>query len=223
MPATGRNQDDFFIDFLKKLDSRLAALERQQNWMITDSQGQPRLKWGYLNPGDGQIGWAAYDAAGNERVLIGQLADGDYGMAIYSQANDGSYIEINDPVVSPTSGLMSTASTSFTALGSSPSLPIAVGASGKAFVTLSGTIGMSVVGASTAQGLAQLYVDGVAQGPEIAASLTLSASGGLQITGSSPTIITGLSQGAHTLSIEYKSVFGQSINFSNMTITAIPY
>jgi hypothetical protein len=36
-------------------------------------------------------------------------------------------------------------------------------------------------------------------------------------------LLTGLSQGSHSLSLEYKSVFGQSVSFEEVVITAIPH
>jgi len=76
--------------------------------------------------------------------------------------------------------------------------------------------------------LAWLYVDGTFASPTVAAASSLTASytggsSGTQITCSANRVVTGLSQGSHTLSLEYKSVFGQSISFEEVTNTAIPY
>jgi hypothetical protein len=168
----------------------------------------------------------AFDPAGNRRIQIGELPDGNYGIAIFSQANDGTYVEINDPLTSaPPSGALTTTSTSFTSLTGSPTLDFTVGASGKAQVTLAGTIGLSTSGAAASQAFARVYVDGVATTLEIAASMSVTGSGsqGIQITGSNSALLTGLSQGAHTLTVEYLSAFGASVTFSAVELTAIPY
>jgi hypothetical protein len=185
---------------LNNLQAQITALQTQQLFIATDKNYNPRVR-------------------------LGLLPDGDYGLAIYSAANDGTYVEINVPVVASYAGTLTTSSTSYTTLTNSPTLSVTVGASGKAFVSLSGTIGTSsTVSGTPAQGKAQMYVDGVASGLVIAASITVNTSAfGVQSTNSNAILVTGLSQGTHTLSIEYESPFGQSQSFTGMTLTAIPY
>ena len=221
MPPVPGKANEYFFDLIKTMQKRITALETKQNFAIRDAKNILRLRAGLLP--DGTFGMQVFDTAGNPRVGFGQLPDGDSGMAVYSQANDGTYVEVNPPVASAASGTLSTASTSPTTLAGSPTLPVTVGASGKALIILSGTIGLSA-SSTVQQGVAQLYVDGAANGPRVEASLTLNTvAGGLQATGGLPALVSGLSQGAHTLSIEYQSVYGASINFSFMQITAIPY
>jgi len=221
MPPVPGKANDYFVNLIKTMQKRITALETKQNFGIRDAKNILRLQAGLLP--DGTFGMRVFDTAGNPRIGFGQLPDGDSGMAVYSQSNDGTYVEVNPPVATPASGALATASTSFTTLTGSPTISVNVGISGKVLGILSGIVGLSV-SSNTQQGIAQLYVDGVANGPTIAASLTM-ASGvaGVQSTGGDIALISGLAQGAHTLSIEYKSVFGASINFSEMQITAIPY
>ena len=221
-PAVVKPSADYLFTKFGRIESQLKALANQQNQNVVDENLVQRFYSGRQPTGEYNV--TTYDDGGNPRATFGQLPDGNHGVAIYSELNDGTYVELNAPLVSPTSGTLTTTSTSFTTLAGSPILDIAVGASGKCDVTISAVIGISVTsGAPTAQAFMELYADGVATGLEVAASMTIAASAGIQITGSNDRLITGLSQGAHTLSLEYQSVNGQSVSFEEVIIKAVPY
>jgi hypothetical protein len=219
---------------MMNLQQRLLALETNTTLnnsaidggalSVYNAAGELVLEIGNIG-GSGEYGIVTYDASGHPRVIVGQLPDGTYGLAVGSNvASGGNYVDINVPVVSAISGLLTTTSTSFTTLTGSPTLGVTVGGSGKLLVTITGTIGVNNATSTPSQGLAYVYVDGVVTTAGLAASLTVtSGTGGVQMTGATSSLLTGLSQGAHTLSIEYRSANGQTINFSTMELTAIPY
>jgi hypothetical protein len=140
MPGVNPSNDRWLATTIKNILQRLTNLEGQQNGGVRNAQNQLRLQWGLLP--DGTYGLVAYDNAGNKRAQLGQLPDGDFGFATYSPANNGSYVELNVPQASPSSGTISTASTSFTTIAGSPTLTVACGASGTMLITLSGTLGL---------------------------------------------------------------------------------
>ena len=224
MPGVNPSNDRWLATTIKNILQRLTNLEGQQNGGVRNAQNQLRLQLGLLP--DGTYGLVAYDNAGNKRAQLGQLPDGDFGFATYSPANNGSYVELNVPQASPSSGTISTASTSFTTIAGSPTLTVACGASGTMLITLSGTLGLPSIANATVQSFAKVYVDGVLTGPGLGTSLqttTTPAVVGLQTTGAATALVTGLTQGSHTLSIEYQSVFGQLCNFTAMQIICQPY
>jgi hypothetical protein len=220
MPKTSGIRAFDYGKILGDLRRDINAAINQQNQSTVDATLTTRLFSGLQD--DGTYGITAYDSAGNKRATFGGLPDGNHGIAIYDQANDGGYIELNAPVQAQSGSVLSTTSTSFTTLAGSPTLSVTVGHSGQCLVTISALIGC-VLSTSAEQAIMQLYVDGASTLLFAAARLSSSPGDVIQITGSNSRLITGLSQGTHTLSLEYTTLNGGSCSFGEPSITAIPY
>jgi hypothetical protein len=218
MPKTSGPTQFHFGKILGDLRRDLNAVITQQNQSTVDATLTTRLFSGLQ--GDGTYGITAYDAAGNKRATFGGLPDGNHGIAIYDEDNDGGYVEVNAPLVAeiPFSTVLATTSTTDAPISGSPALPIAVGASGKCLVTLSSYLSIPAGG----QAVAGLFVDGVvSSSPGLPIDLTSTSA--MSVTASNSALLTGLSQGAHTLSVEYRSTTGASVSFAGVAIIAIPY
>jgi len=64
-----------------------------------------------------------------------------------------------------------------------------------------------------------VYADGVYTG----LAVSLQSPSAVQATGANNQVVSGLAQGSHALTLEYRSVSGATANFSHMCLTAIPY
>lgn len=168
------------------------------------------------------LGMTVFDSSGNPRVMIGELPDSQYGLAIYQPANNGSYIQVQPPVSASYGSTQSTSSTSYVALNG-PSVNFTVGASGQALITVSSIIGLPSETSSTTVGAnVGVGIDGGGASEYISTSYTAAAVG-FQSTNSNSQLVTGLSPGSHTAELMYASPYGQSINFSGNVIIVTPY
>jgi hypothetical protein len=215
MPLVPATSSSWLKAQLNSLDQRITALSTQQNTFVLDNNAVQRLISGWQQS-DGRYAIVALDATGNRRAVFGELADGRFGVAIYDENNDGGYIELNAPEsASWNSTTLSTTSTTDTTLANSPSLTVSVGASQKCLVMVS-----AVLGNTAADGcVATVYADGVSTGPKI----SLQSPSAVQSTCANNLVVSGLAQGSHALTIEYRSVSGATANFGQIAITAIPY
>ncbi len=168
------------------------------------------------------LGMTVFDPSGNPRVMIGELPDSQYGLGIYTSANNGDYIQIQPAVTALYAGTQSTTSTSFVALNG-PSISFTVGASGEAMIHVSSIVGLpSVTSVATVGGAIGFSIDGGTTYELVSASYT-GANIGFQSTGSNSILFSGLTPGTHTAEVMYSSANGQSINFSDTTIVVTPY
>jgi hypothetical protein len=95
VPGVNPAADAYLVNYLKRLDARLAALETQpalNNSAITNGQltvfdgSNDALVITGLQPKYGTYGTYYYDTSGNLLVAIGQLPDGTYGTQVQNSA-----------------------------------------------------------------------------------------------------------------------------------------
>jgi hypothetical protein len=81
---------------LNSLQAQITAIATQQNHGVVDSNLTPRIKWGWQQEFN-TYGIAIFDSSGNRWTTLRELPDGNHGVAIYDQNNDGGYVELNAP------------------------------------------------------------------------------------------------------------------------------
>ncbi len=165
MPQANYPLDSGFFILLKNIQTRLAALETQQQYQIADpSNGQPIITLGVF-PGSpitagyqvldsdgnvivqtgtnsgGQYGTFIYDTSGNLRAELGLLSNGDFG-ALVSDPTLGVMSEILPVYESPEVATEQyTTSTTYTDLATAgPSVTATIGALGTALVNVNSYI-----------------------------------------------------------------------------------
>jgi hypothetical protein len=172
MPPVIRKRDDFLYEVIRGHRRQLRILGSQQQNVLTTGSGNPVITFGLVpgsNPplygiqlidpstgnirallaeqADNTVSLKFFDPSGNPRTQIGELNNGDYGLAVFSTANDGTYQEIRPVVDAYASVVGSTSSTSYTTISGSPTLTVDLGASGDAVVTVSAFITLGSVAA----------------------------------------------------------------------------
>lgn len=151
-------------------------------------------------------GLTQYDSGGHTRMQMGELPNGDYGLAYYSAANDGTYAELFPVESAYAQGTLTTTSSTETTIAGSPSVTATLGASGDALVTVSAFIGMSVA----AESAVWLTIDGNSVGQWIAVSS--GASGPVATNASSTRRLSNMGSapgaGSHTFGLEFSSSSG---------------
>jgi hypothetical protein len=130
-PAVAPPSGDWLPAKFRKIEADIKALATQQNFTFTDS-------------------------GGHTRAQVGQLPDEDFGVAIYSPANDGTYAELLPPFSQYAAPAVTATSTSYAALAGSPSVTATLGAHGDAIISVSAFIQLS---ASNLTGLMGLSID----------------------------------------------------------------
>jgi hypothetical protein len=108
-PLSPAPSGDWLRAQFTSLQNQITALATQQNSYVLDNNATQRLVSGWQQS-DGRYAIVALDATGHRRAVFGELADGNFGVAIYDENNDGGYIELNAPIVAPTTGTLSTTS-----------------------------------------------------------------------------------------------------------------
>jgi hypothetical protein len=164
------------------------------------------------------------DNNGNRRIVTGLLPNGDYGLAYYSRANDGTYQELFPSVSAFTASTLSTSSTSYTTLTGSPSVTVDIGMSGDCDVAVSSRIGTLAAGRSAGM---ELVVDGTpisasTWSPTLGSSAAdLNAS--VTAMGRYSEIAGGtLTAGSHTFSLQYASLLGGTVEFVTVFLRIQP-
>lgn len=200
---------------INDLEQRLAKLERGnplQGTMATaiDNNGVVRLAMGQL--GDGDWGIAVYDASGVEQARMGQLNASPeiYGLGIrpYGGAHLQQVGGVIGPVISPNATNVTSAA--YTAFGSPNTITAEIGPSGMAIVTVQCDI---ATGGSNFQGFAGVQLDGAGAWTDFV-TLSAAATGGAQAQMSVGYVLTGLSVGTHTFKIGYRTANGQCSFFN---------
>jgi hypothetical protein len=227
-PAVNPPTDQYLRTTIKQLQSDVAKLQQQQQTGIVDSKGVQRILIGRQS--DGTYGIVAFDASGNRRIDLGQLSNGDYGLASYSLANDGTFVEVLPIVVAPeVAALETTAATSYGDLATvGPVCTVTVGASGRVNVIGGSYIGLPGEASANPVAAIGLFVDGVQNPTRSLASLQMST--GTSATGVAGTtfgqvLITGLTPGAHTFKLQYKTsglTGGNTVTFGFRTLSVQP-
>lgn len=229
MPGVNPNADQFQIGYLRQLDTRLRALETQQKLLVTDAAGRVVEELGLQ--ADGTFGLVNFDAEGRERVRLGQLPGGDYGLRVTDPA--GIAREVLPVAAASTEGDLTTSSTSLVALAGSPSVSAYIGASGDALVTVSatiltptitspadvgGSIALSVDGSSSGLNWVQAGFNGGSYPSALPATQWPVSSAQLL----SQTVGT-VAPGEHTFGLEYASLgAGKSVTFFAIAIVVQP-
>jgi hypothetical protein len=184
------------------LDSRGLAIYNQGGTLITRIDG---------------AGVASFDTAGQPRSISGLLPSGDFGLGVYSRANDGTYQELLPSVSSADSSILTTSSTSFVAGG--PSVNATVGASGTVLVTAASYCSMSATSAGETA-VVGVSVDGTAAVEVLAVgtgSLAyIAAQAGSTIT------VPGLTPGSHSFALQYRVTDVNAGTFKNRTLIVQP-
>jgi hypothetical protein len=228
------------VKMLEDLRKRITALEQTQNFGVRDGSGVQRVfagqqftKSGLIVPGSiagaapsTLFNIAAFDTSGNVRAVLGDLVSGDYGLAVTDV--NGATTEIL-PVYSSTEVRTEefTSSTSYTDLATvGPSVSAVIGASGACHVIANAFISTPVTASSITGGEVGISIDGNAPAPPLDGLLINQISTGTSATGtlinvSGQAYVTGLSAGAHTFKLVYKSS-GGSAGFGNRFLQVRP-
>lgn len=194
------------------LQSQLNALHTQQQYGCIDNELRLRIVMG--QQADGTYGLWLYDTGGNVRVKLGDLPNGDEALAYYSLDNDGSYQELFPFTDSYVDGTLTTSSTTLTTVAGSPTLTTTVGQSGDCEITVGSFISQPVAGTARVA----LVVDGGTPKSILAIS---SAAGGvagnLQSTRRYvPWFGTPLAPGPHSFALLYDTSSGVASFSANL-------
>ena len=181
------------------LAARLIALERAVQVLATQQQ------------------FICTDSSDVERVRLGLLASGDFGLAV-TDPTTSTVTEFLPVYYSQVPALEATTSGSYTNLTTAgPTLTATIGASGNALVTVNTYMGVNAIAGSQAGGLVGVSVDGAAPTGVLDEILyySISAAAAVGIAGnnSAAVIVTGLSPGQHTFTMKYKTFNGGTVNF----------
>jgi len=182
-------------------------------WNLDDN-GNVVLKVGEIKIGASTwYALAAYDASGNLRVMLGQLASGDYGLLV--EDIDGNTQEILPAVDEYVDAAITVTSTSDVADGG-PSVSAVVASSGKVFLEASAYIDTV---SSNMTGSVSLWIDG----SKIKEILTLSDTAGIAVANvATKRSITGLSAGSHTFELRYKASASSGVQFAARSLVVTP-
>lgn len=155
-----------------------------------------------------------------ERVILGKLADGSFGLSILDASGDSVLAETLGfgPRGDFTSTSQSRSSTSYGNLGTAgPDVSVDIGPTGRMIVV----VGARVVPGETGEGLMSYAVSGattVAASDDNAIAVEFNPG---QMSFAS--VQTGLNEGSHTVQAKYRSEDGTSKSFSNRSLVVWPF
>ena len=184
------------------------------------SVGTPVVELG--QQGDGTYGLEVFDPSRNLRVQVGELnTSGDFGIRVFDSAGAGmAILPSYDATVTTQEATTSTSYTDLTTPG--PEVTIQVGSSGRVQVTASAFIQVPVQ-TSQAGGFVGVSVDGATPSEDLVYLFNSIGVAGGYLAGSysATTIISGLSQGSHTLKLQYRCYASATgADFANRFILA---
>lgn len=159
-------------------------------------------------------GMRVYDTTAAERVTLGPLSNGDYGLECFDSSGNGVEVLPQYDVFGAGPYTISTSGTA--ALGLSFSAP--VGGSGKCYVALQALLISTATNGVNSELI--LYVDGTSTALNIQSYDNNSTTGVAQITLSGRVLLTGLTSGNHTFAVYGTSSFG--CNAENVSIQVQP-
>ncbi len=169
----------------------------------TGTVGTPVIELGQQY--DGTYGLEVFDEQRYLRVQVGELnTNGDYGIRVFDQAGAGmAILPSYDATVATQQSTTSTTYVDLATVG--PEVTIQVGSSGRVQVAASAFIQVPVQ-TSQAGGFVGVSVDGVAPSADLVYLLNSIGVAGGYLAGSysATTILSGLSQGSHTLKLQYR-------------------
>lgn len=157
-----------------------------------------------------------YAPAGNRRTIMGALINGDFGTAVYSRANDGSYQEVLPLAVGPTAG-PATVSATYTYVGGD--VTTTVGASGTVLIRGTADLIMTAANVGVKGGI---VIDGGSG--TIYAETVLSVSGGntAQGTVTRAEKVAGLTPGSHTFAYYGAATTAGTASVTGVTVEVQP-
>jgi hypothetical protein len=203
-------QPDTLAGIVKALQRRMSV---QENQSVLGNQG---IQNGTLT---------ITDESGNPQCMVGLLPDGTYGFGILDPNGTGQIINIRSvaPAVSAAKvdTSESTSSTTFADLATAgPEITVHVGSSGRLLIWVSAfcNVTNSTGGVTASIGIS---LDGAASG-EVAFIADVMAST-TEVDGSigHAFTYTGLTQGAHTLKLQYLVSSGNTATFSSRQLFAM--
>lgn len=218
MPLVHPTARSFFYQTITTHARRLAALEGQQNWGITDSAGKHRILAGLQT--DKSFCIRVLDPTGRVRVTMGDLPDGDYGFSVTDTA--GNTREVNPDVFDGVTTTLTYSTNAWGALSGAPSVEVVCGASGKIDMMVGGFI---TPGSDPAGETAVLAVSVNGAGPHLPqAQVSVGSSFGLGSSAHGEWVSTGWTPGtAYTISLmAWVSTAGVVAKFSNLYLRAKP-
>jgi hypothetical protein len=234
MPPTQGNPNKYFLRMIQDLQTQITKLGQQGSFATTSklAGGGPALVVGNnpndpVTPTDVHPNMTVTDGTGAVRAVAGQLNDTDYGF----QVQDPSGVKQQLWPVSSglySVGALSTTSETYTPLDDYIAVTVWIGSSGDALVTVSAIIGLDVV-TGTTQGVVGLSVDGVTPvNAVVSASCTAETDAvGIQNTGTNTVRLSQWSGALtpnmpHIFTLQYASIFGQTTNFSGISLIVQP-
>src|SRR5579875_2203009 len=211
-------------------------------WFGLDDAGHEIVKLGQVKiNGTIYYGMALLNSSGDVVVLLGQLLDGTYGIALYNAFGvpitevgpdglqvvntDGSSQEILPTISAFAAAQISTTSTSWVSLAGSPSLTATLGASGNAVVT----VGAQIANGSTSAaggGAIGLSVDGGAPTAYNPWTSYYSPVGGGYASVSQKMTLSAMEyapgSGEHTFALKFQAVESTGALFSTISLVVEP-
>lgn len=155
----------------------------------------------------GVPGLSVYDPSGNREVQLGEISTSPvlYGLAVLDPTH-AVMQRVGGISVAVANGTQFTTSTSYVTFSDDPSVPVTIGPSGQAEISYGSHIG---TGGDNDEGRAALTVDGVMAGVNEYIDVSCGGAGvGVASSVSKTSLLTGLTPGSHTFSLQYFSLTG---------------
>lgn len=203
MPGVPPPNSTSFQYMLASMQNRIGALERQQQLVISNLQGQPVIVLG-LQPGSNPPKWGFGVLRKTFRQVAAFFGEDQTGTVILSFTGPTGASQDIFPVSSHFhKTTLTTTSTTPVSLPTSPTVTAIIGKSGDALVTISAFIGMTP---NPAESSISLTIDGTLHGQWCAASASASRVGlnSSTVRRLSDQGIT-LTKGSHTFALKYTS------------------
>jgi hypothetical protein len=203
------------------LQSQLNALQTQQQYGCIDNELRLRIVMG--QQADGTYGLWLYDTDGNVKVKIGDLGggitEGPYGLQVYNAT--GRPLEVSPPLGSFFAGSISTTLTTYSAGAGSPSVTAPIGASGDALITVSSLISLTNVNDTGQVGIS---LDGGAAINVLATSSTASiVANSCSVMFRASELFTLTPNADHTFQLQQKgSTAGHTFTFQGNALVVWP-
>lgn len=210
MPGMNLPASTWLATKLNDFDQRLTNLEHQQLFIITNSTGAAIGRFGLQT--DGTISAEFFDTAGHKRVAVGQLLNGDYGLQIVDLL--GNQQELLPAVTSFNGNTLTTNSAVAAAITGGPSVSFDLGANLDADVlvsaqlTTAGSGGQAIYGKLDSNAAAEImqFSSAGTDVTQTPMSMTFRLNAWATFYG-----LTALTAGAHTLTLWYTGVSGNSV------------
>ena len=223
---------------VSKLESRISKLERsiqlgnsevvEGALVVKDALGNVLVELGKTS--EGKFGLLVNDNTGATRLRLGELQSSEYGVETINVTGAKVSLSSFGIFTANIGNSESTSSTSYVDLATvGPTVSnVYIGASGRCLVLLTSSIDSTANASSGAQ--ISFEVSGAtSQAPDDGKVLKLwvlnpPANIGATIQATSCIYVSGLNAGLHTFQMKYKSLLGNSVQFSGgRNLTVIPF